>query len=72
MILDSEISPKYLVRRKESMLAFRRGLRLVSTRTAFGDASESDAESDSRRLYALRLKRFNAPQRHISAITAYI
>ena len=31
-----------------------------------------DAESDSRRLYALRLRRFNAPQRHISAITAYI
>ena len=68
----SEISPKYLVRRKESMLAFRRGLRLVSTRTAFGDASESDAKSDSRRFYALRLRRINAPQRHISAITAYI
>ena len=50
-VIETEISPKYLVRRKESMLAFRRGLRLVSTRTAFGDASESDAESGSRRLY---------------------
>jgi hypothetical protein len=33
------------------MLAFRRGLTLVSGRTAFGDATESDAKSDSRRFY---------------------
>ena len=58
MILDSEISPKYLVRRKESMLALRRGLRRVSTRTAFGDASESDAESGSRRFVNLNKTRY--------------
>ena len=39
----------------------------LSGRTAFGDASESDAESDSRHLYALRLGKFNALTRHISA-----
>ncbi len=39
----------------------------LSGRTAFGDASESDAESDSRRFYALRLGKFNAFGRHISA-----
>lgn len=48
MILSSEISPKYLARRKELMLAFRRGLRLVSARTAFGDASELDARNQTR------------------------
>jgi len=40
------------------MLAFRRGLRLVSGRTAFGDASESDAESVLRQFYALRSSTF--------------
>ena len=49
MILVLEISPKYLPRRKELMLAFRRGLKLVSGRTAFGDASRTDAESVPRR-----------------------
>jgi len=53
LILVLEISPKYLPRRKELMLAFRRGLRLVSGRTAFGDASRTDAESDSRRFHRL-------------------
>ena len=49
MILSSEISPKYLARRKELMLAFfRRGLKLVSARTAFGDASELDALNQTR------------------------
>ena len=48
------------------MLAFRRGLRLVSGWKAFGDAENTDAESDSRRFYALRLGKFNAPGRHIS------
>ena len=35
--------------------------------TAFGDASIADAESDSRRFYALRLGKFNATERNISA-----
>jgi len=48
LILSSEISPKYLARRKELMLAFRRGLRLVSARKAFGDASELDAQNQTR------------------------
>jgi mannose/cellobiose epimerase-like protein (N-acyl-D-glucosamine 2-epimerase family) len=49
LILSSEISPKYLARRKELMLAFfRRGLKLVSARTAFGDASELDALNQTR------------------------
>ena len=30
------------------MLAYRRGLRLVSARTAFGDASEQDAQNQTR------------------------
>ena len=30
------------------MFAFRRGLRLVSWRTAFGDASELDAQNQTR------------------------
>ena len=51
LILSSEISPKNLARRKELMLAFRRGLKLVSARTAFGDASELDMESVPRRFY---------------------
>ena len=38
----------------------------LSGRTAFGDAENTDAESDSRRFYALRLGKFNAPGRHIS------
>ena len=33
------------------MLAFRRGLILVFERTAFGDAENTNAESDSRYLY---------------------
>ena len=37
------------------MLAFRRGLRLVSGWKAFGDAENTDAESGSRRFYVLQL-----------------
>jgi len=61
-----EISPKNLPRRKELMLALRRGLRLVSGRTAFGDASIADAESVPRRfLQKKTLKNLLISPQHI-------
>lgn len=55
------------------MLAFRRGLRLVSWRTAFGDASETDAQNQTRAdFYALRLGKFNAQQCKISGFRRLI
>jgi len=44
----------------------------LSGRTAFGDASESDVESDSRRFYALRLGKFNARRCKISGFRRLI
>ena len=38
----------------------------LSGRKAFGDAENTDAESDSRRFYALRLGKFNARRCKIS------
>ena len=55
LILVLEISPKYIPRRKVLMLAQRCWLRLVSGRTAFGDAYRTDAESVPRRFIKYKI-----------------
>ena len=47
LILDSEISPKKSPEKKKVDARVKARADTLSGRTAFGDASESDAESDS-------------------------